>query len=163
MWVKYLEFDTGKLCWRYPEDKKQRTIESIRSVISTSEIGLLAMQKLMGRLNDLALMCPFLKTFKAHLNAKLSRLQAFPASKVSLDAQCISDLYVWAGFLLDPNPWIPICPRPCAPPLSYVSFTSDAAVSTLAQNCPQKLAAAALVSRFLVKFVSPPNSSGQRS
>jgi hypothetical protein len=85
------------------------------------------MQKLMGRLNDLALMCPFLKTFKAHLNIKLSHLQIFPVDTVVLDEQDIKDLYVWAGFLLDPNPWKPICPRPCAPPLSCVSFTSDAA------------------------------------
>ncbi len=85
------------------------------------------MQKLMGRLNDLALMCPFLKTFKAHLNIKLSHLQTFPVDSVVLDDQDIKDLYVWAGFLLDPNPWKPICPRPCAPPLSCISFTSDAA------------------------------------
>jgi hypothetical protein len=36
-------------------------------------------------------------------------------------------LYVWAGFILDSNVWKPISPRPCAPPLCFVSFTSDAA------------------------------------
>jgi hypothetical protein len=122
-----VQFDTRRLCWNYPDEKKQKTLNSISLAVSTKVIGLLNMQKLMGRLNDIALMCPFMKTFKAQLNSKLAILQAFPESSVILDDQSLKDLYVWAGLLLDREGWLPICPRPCAPPLSSLTFTSDAA------------------------------------
>ncbi len=37
------------------------------------------------------------------------------------------DLLIWAGFLLDPEKWNPICPRPTAPPIRRLEFTFDAA------------------------------------
>jgi hypothetical protein len=158
-------FDTGKLCWRYPDEKKRMTIECIRSVISSGEVNLLTMQKLMGRLNDLALMCPFLKTFKAHLNAILSRLQSFPASTVLLDVQCISDLYSMYG---QDSCWIRTPGSLSAPDLvphhfhAYLSLQTQQALIQ-AQKYPQRLVAAALVFQFLAKFVSLHVSSGRKS
>jgi hypothetical protein len=80
-----------------------------------------------------------MKTFKAQLNTKLTQLQAFPESCVCLDDQSLKDLLVWAGLLLDREGWIPICPRPCAPPLSCLTFTSDAAGFNKNSNLTKKI------------------------
>ena len=84
------------------------------------------MQKL-GRLNDICLMCPFLKTFKGPMNDLLSKLQNSEGKKVEIPVQCKKDARVFAGFLLDQNPWVPIAHRPMGIPIRHMEFVSDAA------------------------------------
>jgi hypothetical protein len=78
-------------------------------------------------LNDIALMCPFLKTFKGELNRVLARGEKTPNRTLHLNHEAKNDLMVWIGFLMDAKEWRPISPRPCMPPLSVISFSSDAA------------------------------------
>jgi hypothetical protein len=73
------------------------------------------------------MMCPFLKTFKSELNRALSQAEKNPDTLIHLNEQAKKDLMVWAGFLTDKEEWRPICPRPCMPPISVVTFSSDAA------------------------------------
>lgn len=119
-------FDTTTLSWRLPEDKIQKTLQAISDAVSTEKMSLLQMQKLMGRLNDVSLMCPFLNGFKRPLNDLLGLLQR-TGIPTPLSAQAKEDLFVWVGFLSDPEKWNHICPRPVGPPLHRKEFTSDAA------------------------------------
>jgi hypothetical protein len=108
-------FDTSTLSWKLPADKEQKTLQAISAALETESVDLLQMQKLMGRLNDVCLMCPFLNGFKRPLNDALASLQL--GEKPSpLPAQAKKDLLIWAGFLTDPEKWNPIPPRPSAPP-----------------------------------------------
>ncbi len=70
-------------------------------------------------------MCPFLTSYKYNLNVSLSNLlkdfKAYNNKKIK------QDLKVWKNFLFHPETWIPICPEKTDPPLSTISFTSDAA------------------------------------
>jgi hypothetical protein len=119
-------FDTKTLTWKLPDEKIQKTLSAIRKALETEKIELLPMQKLMGRLNDVSLMCPFLNGFKRPLNDILGSLQS-GALSAELTQQAKRDLLVWAGFLTDDEKWAPICHKPVAPPLFRKEFTSDAA------------------------------------
>jgi hypothetical protein len=108
-------FDTTTLSWKLPADKVQKTLQAISAASESENVDLLQMQTLMGRLNDVSLMCPFLNGFKRPLNDWLSYLQA-SGKPTSLPKQAKLDLLVWVGFLTDPDKWNPIHPRPSGPP-----------------------------------------------
>jgi hypothetical protein len=50
-------------------------MEKIAKIEICEKVSLMQMQKLMGTLNDLAIMCPFMKCFKKQLNLILGFLQ----------------------------------------------------------------------------------------
>jgi hypothetical protein len=120
-------FRSSDLSWKLPDDKIFKTNTSIVEAIECKKLTLLQMQKLMGRLENIAIMCPFLKLFMDPLYRKLGWLQKNPYRTCVLDAQCIKDLYVFSGFLSDPNEWHPISPRSRGPPIVRIELTSDAA------------------------------------
>jgi len=131
-------FSTEDLRWKYPDDKKSKTIHEISKFMSGKSVNLLQMQQLMGRLNDVCLMAPFLKVFKSSLNEMLGILQreggeCYPSS------QCLKDILVWAGFLLDKCEWNNIAHCPSGPPLSFYDFTSDAAGMDVKRKCKSKV------------------------
>jgi hypothetical protein len=99
----------------------------ISKFLDSKKLTLLQMQQLMGRLNDISLMMPFLKSYKGPLNEILGYLQQYPDRVCAPSIQSIKDIMVWSGFLLDKALWSPISHRPTAPPISHFSFTSDAA------------------------------------
>jgi hypothetical protein len=118
-------FNTTDLTWRLSDEKVSATIQSIKTVLTAVHPSLHEFQSLMGRLNYIATMCPFMNIFKFNLNqilAKLTRNQ--PAS---LDTKSRQDLQVWGNFLTYPTRWLPICPPKDDPPLATISFTTDAA------------------------------------
>jgi hypothetical protein len=122
-----VNFNTVGLVWSYPEDKKLKLLNEISMFLRRKEVGLLQMQMLMGRINDIGIMIPFLKCFKNPLNEMLAWLHLNPEKKIVPNDQCRKDILVWAGFVMDKNIWCPISPRPSYHPISCYSFTSDAA------------------------------------
>ena len=119
-------FETNTASWCLPEDKKEKSLEAIREVLASSP-SVKSFQKLMGRLNDISIMCPFLKGFKMPLNMCLSAAIAKEVPLVELSVPARRDLEVWARFLMDKEKWIPICHRYSSPPTFHSYFTSDAA------------------------------------
>ena len=85
------------------------------------------MQQLMGSLNNICLMCPFLNAFKKPLNGALGFLQRNPGKETNLPIQAKKDLKVFYNFLSEQDNWLPIPVRPYNPPLAKITFTSDAA------------------------------------
>ena len=118
-------FDTTNLTWRLSDDKIAGTIQSIKKTTSTRQLSLQGFQSLMGRLNYIATMCPFMNIFKFNLNKILASLTK--GELAELNTKSINDLQVWGNFLSHPTKWIPICPLRDDPPLATISFTTDAA------------------------------------
>ena len=118
-------FDTTKLSWTLPEEKRAKALKSIQETLSVEFLSLTSFQSLMGRLNDVSQMCPFLRGFKSPLNKLLGKLES--GKNVRLSHEAGKDLQIWKNFLMDPDVSVPICPKYSAPPLSYKSFCSDAA------------------------------------
>jgi hypothetical protein len=118
--------DTEKLCWSLPLDKKSDLIEDIHTAYA-NKVNLLSLQSLLGKLNDVAIMCPFMKNFRHELNNELSLRIENPESLLRLSYAAKQELDVWEGFLKDNDFWIPICPPDRPPPITSLIFTSDAA------------------------------------
>lgn len=134
-------FDTSTLSWSLPADKIIKCKNCIYKVLSSEKVDLRLMQELMGRLNNIGTMCVFLKGFKQPLNSFLGQLQSGSVHVKTLPAQAKRDLLIWSGFLNDENKWLPICPKPCAPPLSAKIFVSDAAGMSAHYDCKEKVGA----------------------
>jgi hypothetical protein len=84
-------------------------------------------QKLMGRLNHVSQMAPFLNGFRHNLNEELKKAGASHPHKIKLSNESQRELSVWSNFLSDKNPWLPI-PHPReSPPLCTKNLVSDAA------------------------------------
>ncbi len=56
-----------------PEEKVLATRTILRDVASRTDVGLDEMQSLLGRLNFVCMMCPFLKAFRYNMNRELAR------------------------------------------------------------------------------------------
>ena len=118
-------FNSENLSWHLLTEKKEKTLRCIHMVMNTVSVTLLEMQKLMGNLNNVSLMCPFLNGFRRNLNDCLSAGAINDCIFVTSNAK--NDLLIWAGFLLDTvgENSIPSCPT--EPTIVHKSFTSDAA------------------------------------
>ena len=80
-------FNTVTLSWMLPDDKKQRALADITRAVAGEEVDLLSMQKLMGRLNYVSLMRPYLNGFKRPLLDDLSTLQSMKGKSLVLSNQ----------------------------------------------------------------------------
>ena len=122
-------FDSTDLSWSIPEDKCEKTLKSIREVFDSSEVSLIRMQKLMGRLNHLTQMCSFMQLFMSPLNESFKNIpsDADPNTVLTVSPQGKKDLLVWAGFLLSELKWLPIPRPPTGPPLYRRELYTDAA------------------------------------
>ena len=120
-------FDSTDLSWTLPQDKKDKTLRAIFDAKNNNLLSILEMQKLMGNLNNVSMMCPFLNGFRRNLNDDLSFSMNSSADLVRLSDQSKKDLNIWAGCLLDSDQKLPIPTCPNDPPLCHKSFTSDAA------------------------------------
>jgi hypothetical protein len=118
-------FNTSDLTWSLPEDKRAKTVEEIETSRNQQICSLKQMQTLMGRLNFVSSMCPFMNIFKWNLNNALS--EAIANGSVSLGRDAKNDLLVWWNFLNHQERWVPIPREVTAPPLASVNFWSDAA------------------------------------
>jgi hypothetical protein len=119
-------FNTEKLSWSLPSDKKNDLIQDIHAAYS-NKVNLLSLQSMLGKINDVAIMCPFMKNFRHELNKELALRTENPESLLRLSHAAKRELDVWEGFLKDDDIWIPICPPDCPPPITALIFTSDAA------------------------------------
>ena len=72
-------------------------------------------------------MCSFLRGFMLPLFSDLSKCLSSEDYSVRLCDQSRKDLRIWNNFLQDGAENLPICRRYYNPPLSYKSFSSDAA------------------------------------
>jgi hypothetical protein len=98
-------FDSSTMCWKLPSDKREKIIHAIKAATESQEFDTPQLQSLLGRLNFISTMSPFLSTFKYNLNKCLAiTLKGFKAYN---NEKVNCDLKVWENFLTHPNSWIP--------------------------------------------------------
>ena len=120
-------FDSENLKWSLPSEKKDKCLRAISFCYNSDSINLVSMQKLVGRLNDISIMCPFLSAFKRSILDDMCRFVDENIVSISLSSQSKKDLLIWVGMLTDPDCWLPIPHEPCAPTIFHKEFFSDAA------------------------------------
>ena len=118
-------FDTRDMSWKLPKEKTESYLRTITEVIVCKEVELKQMQTLMGKLNNVSQMCPFLNSFKHPLNLVLSN--CIKNGTATLTEQALSDLKIWSCFLQNMNHGMPITPPRFDPPICTKVFCSDAA------------------------------------
>jgi hypothetical protein len=91
-------FDSTKLAWKVPENKVEQLLNDVEYALS-NKMNLEKMQALMGKLCNVSIMCPFMKTVQQNLYDEPSFLIENPAESYCLKEQAKKDLNVWAGFL----------------------------------------------------------------
>ncbi len=117
-----IEFDTINLSWRLPAAKATKYVNIVSHILLTNSVSLSDMQTLMGCLNHVAQMCPFMNNFRYYLNKLLATLINGSTQKLPLNAESKNDLKVWYNFLQDQKNWIPICHPVDHPPLCTKTF-----------------------------------------
>ncbi len=119
-------FDTELLAWKLPDEKALTTRVMINEVVSKDNVTLDELQSLLGRLNFVCMMCPFLKAFRFNMNKELAKRILDPSLCSKLSDNSKNDLLLHERFLSDED-WCPIAKEPIGPPPSAVCFVSDAA------------------------------------
>jgi len=122
-----INFDSTNLTWSFPEEKKEKLLNSMKKAIEM-EISLKELQSLVGQMSDLAQMSPFLSIFKKPILEDLAQhIRAGESSKRAISDQAKKDLSVWASMLLDKSEWHKIPWPNIQPPRYHKSVYSDAA------------------------------------
>ncbi len=106
--------------------QKNDLIEDFHAAYS-NKVNLLSLQSLLGKINNIAIMCPFMKNFRHKLNKELALRIEDPESLLRLTYAAKRELDVWEGFLKDDDIWLQICLPDRPPPIIALVFTSDAA------------------------------------
>jgi hypothetical protein len=120
-------FDTRTLSWLLLVEKNAKCIRRVSEVLNAESVTLEQLQELVGLLNFVALMCPFLYGFRALLTNLLAEAHSAEGNKVKMSEAAKADLRVWGAFFKDDDKVMPIPPSPTFPTLVKKVFYSDAA------------------------------------
>jgi hypothetical protein len=121
-----IQFNTVTLTWSISREKRSRILDRIRVPLSGHPISLLDLQKLIGTLNDVGQMCPFLRGFRQPLHLLLVEFQEDSDILLPIPQQVKDDLRVWAAAMDTVVKGLPI-PRRLSQHLpSALFFASDA-------------------------------------
>jgi hypothetical protein len=127
-----IRFDSEKLEWSLPEEKADRFQRRIMDAMHMDFMDLLQIQQVMGVINDIILMCPFMKPFRVSGNKLLHHLGNDKTKSVRLLDMFKADLRKFANLIEEARQGIPLVDRPAPPPLFAKVFYSDAAGSSFA-------------------------------
>jgi hypothetical protein len=120
-------FNTKKLEWSLSSEKAEKIICRIQDFSSAKYVDLKKTQSVMGIVNDLAQMAPFLGVFKHSGNKLLGSFAGNEEILKLVPNQVKKDLLVCAKVAEAAKGGLPIAHKPVAPPLSKKVFYSDAA------------------------------------
>ena len=121
-----IQFNTHTLTWSISQEKKARILSKIRDPFIGRKVSLLDVQKLLGTLNDIGQMCPFLRGFRQPLHNFLSSFQGDTLISLTPPREVRADLHIWAAAMETAVRGLPIPRRPAAHLPSAVTFVSDA-------------------------------------
>jgi hypothetical protein len=120
-------FDTEKLEWFVSEQKAGKLIRKVNQAMSMDYVDLGFMQSMMGLINDLSMMCPFLKFYRFSGNKLLGEFKSNKEILLRVPERLKSDLAVCARIASSAVNGMPIVPRPAMAPLFALQCYSDAA------------------------------------
>jgi len=126
-------FNTKNMTWSYPHDKLVPLLRDIHEVSEAGQAGLKQLQQLMGKINDVTLMMPFLKAFRKPANSLMASFMGNEDTVLPLPARVREDLAICAKAIASSATGLPIMARPSAPPIHHLRFTSDAAGAMMAK------------------------------
>jgi hypothetical protein len=127
-------FDTENLTWSITPVKLARILRRLQAPLNGNSLSLLDAQKLLGTLNDIGQMAPFLNGFRQPLQEFLTSFNDNDNLQLALNQQERADLRVWAVAATSAATGLPIPHRPSNPSLKALTFVSDAAGAQFIRN-----------------------------
>jgi hypothetical protein len=124
-----IRFNTNKMEWSLHKKKADELIRKILWAVKSDSFSLKETQQLLGSLNDLSQMCPFIKPYKALANSFLGSFLGNEQVLKKWSPQAKKDLMVCARVAETARVGIPIPSQPTAPSLFPITCYSDAAGS----------------------------------
>jgi hypothetical protein len=121
-----IRFNTDSLTWSISKEKKCKILDRIRGPLMGHHIGLNDLQKLIGSLNDVGQMCPFLRGFRQPLHAFLVSFKDDKEVSLPAPPEVRKDLRIWAVAMETAAAGLPIPSRPSHHLPSAIVFVSDA-------------------------------------
>lgn len=129
-----IQFSSSEMSWSISTGKRARIISRIRDAMSGIPISLLETQKLIGTLNDVSQMCPFLRGFRQPLQNFLASFRENENIRLSPPQAVHDDLQIWAAAVNSAVIGFPIPPRPTAHLPGALFFVSDASGAQFAKT-----------------------------
>jgi hypothetical protein len=126
-------FDTISMTWRISGEKKARILTRIKGPLSGQPVTLLDVQKLIGSLNDVGQMCPFLRGFRQPIHNLLVQFQGNTEISLIPTPEVRADLRIWGAAMHTVEASQPIPRRPTAHLPSALMFVSDASGAQFAK------------------------------
>jgi hypothetical protein len=127
-----IRFNTNKMEWSLHKNKADELIRRLLWAVDADCLSLKQTQQLLGSMNDLAQMCPFIKPYKALLNGFLKSFGSNEQILLKICDQTRKDLLVCANVADSARKGIPIPVQPMCPSLHAITCYSDAAGSKFA-------------------------------
>jgi hypothetical protein len=119
-------FDSKTMEWKLPCEKDDKARRAIYDIFHAEKASLHAVQSLVGRLNDIGLMCPFLTSFRRNISTLLSNAEERGSEEIVITELAKDDLLVWWAAIDDCEKGLPI---PCAPSGPNIYFKKFAIAS----------------------------------
>jgi hypothetical protein len=101
-------FDSKSMEWKLPSEKADKARRAIYDIFHAEKASLHAVQSLVGRLNDIGLMCPFLTSFRRNISTLLSNAEERGAEEIVITELAKDDLLVWWAAIDDCEKGLPI-------------------------------------------------------
>jgi hypothetical protein len=103
------------------DSKVKKALECVERGILSESCTLKEWQQLLGRINDISQMCPFMKIFRMSLNQVIEKVNSDAPSttRVQVSQQAKEDLKIWKNWLTGDLKWLPTPPVDANPPLCY--------------------------------------------
>jgi hypothetical protein len=121
-----IQFNTVSLTWSISREKRSRILDRIRGPLMGHPTSLSDLQKLIGTLNDVGQMCPFLRGFRQPLHILLVAFKDDNEILLPIPQEVKDDLRIWAAAMNTVVKGLPIPCRPSPHLPSALSFASDA-------------------------------------
>ena len=122
-------FNSREMEWSLPSEKAEKAKKAIFEIFHAETASLHSVQSLVGRLNDIALMCPFLTAFRRNISELLAKVDERSSEEITITKKAKDDLLVWWAAIEDCEKGLPIPSAPSAPSLYHKTFAIHTATS----------------------------------
>jgi len=134
-----VRFSSITMEWSIADNKADKVIRRCTDAKNAGHMALKQVQKLMGSVNDLAQMCPIMKHHKGTGNALLEKFKGNENILLQTDNEFKEDMKTIAKIADKARMGLPIAARPTQPPLSCLTFYSDAAGASFSMINKEKV------------------------
>jgi len=129
-----INFDSDLMEWSISAEKERDLQQQIDNFLSKKTCSLKDVQRLHGKLANLAQTCDFLRNFKINLLSLLRKFEGDETSNKLINRELKDDLWVWKKVICHAREGIPLRNIFGEPPLFPRKFISDAAGAAFLWN-----------------------------